>query len=271
MTLCVTRPQTQQPICKKCKSLQIALHNGEHVCRDCGRVDRPSYDFECSIYQLGNNSNGYKRWFYFNERCTRWSCCEPRIHPELWDLIKTEAQKESVYGDLSETCNRTVINQILRAIDIPPEVSENHRSKKFKKQLLTKKRFYDKFSEKWKTIRWRLTGTKPIKPHHDLVNQCKVLFLALQDPWEKYRHHSTCDGRRKCERWFKCLHNFLNYDYVFRVLLRVCEERHGFVGCYGMFKEEFILPSKNIIKNKLKPLMFQMCRELKWLPLSKLK
>lgn len=263
--------------CKNCGSPQLIVDCGEYVCRDCGRVQGPTYNENTSIEFLGNNSNGYKRVFYFNERLTRWSCCEPKIISDVWELIRDEAgtllpSGDKKYPGVNTSCNRALISKILRNVEISPEMAETHRSKKFRKLPLTKKRFYDKYFEKWKTIRWKLTGQKPVMPSHQLVSCIKVLFGAMQAPFEIYRHHKNCDGRRKCEKYFKCVHNFLNYDLVFRALLQLAEELHGFRNAYVMFKDEFTLPARKIIQRKLKPMLIKICEYNQWpVPVKDLK
>jgi len=257
--------------CKNCKSPQIVIDNGEYVCRQCGRVQGPTYNENTSIQFLGNDSNGYKRIFYFNERISRWCCVEPRIAPDIWELIHDEAlardPKDATkpkYPGVGTACNRKLIGEILRNVKIDPIMAEKHRSRKFKRQPLTKKRFYDKYYEKWKTIRWKLTGDVPIRPSHQLVACVKNIFLALQTPFEIYKHHKSCDGRKHCQKYFKCVHNFINYDYVIRIGLQIAEKKHGFAGAYDLFKEEFTLPSKKIVQRKLRPLMTQMVRYNGW-------
>jgi hypothetical protein len=247
------------------------IHNGEYVCRSCGRVQGPTYDKNISIQFLGNNSNGYKRIFYFNERASRWACSEPKIADDIWELIVAEARSTSTknpekpkYPGIRKGCNRQLIGKILRNVIISPVLAEKHRSKKFKKQPLTKKRFYDKYYEKWKTIRWKLTGDVPVRPSHQLVECTKSLFVAMQEPFEIYKHHKSCDGRRNCQKYFKCVHNFLNYDYVFRICLQIAEKKHGFEGAYRLFKEEFTLPTEKILNRKLRPLMASICAYNKW-------
>lgn len=260
-----TRPIIE-PKCKRvsCGSNQIIIDNGEYVCRACGLVRGRTFDFDNAITQVGGDSNSYKRRFYFNERCTRWTLAEPKIHPEIWELVRKEASNAERYPDIRTKCNRATISKILRNVNITPQMAERFKSRKFKRQQLTKKRFYDKYFEKWKTIRWKLTGVPPVVPSFALVNQIKALFKACQEPFEKFRHHHKCDGRVRCEKYFKCWHNFVNYDYTFRIFLQICERDHGFKGAYELFKEEFILASPKIIKKKLRPMMTKFCEYNGW-------
>lgn len=252
------------PICKRCHSQQIILDRGEKVCNQCGLVYGVSYDVEFYCTRFTSNSPSYRRIFYFNERCSRWLACEPIIHPDIWGLIAKEANDKIKYGNLKKTCNRKQISQILRSVNIPEEMQFKHRSKKFKMQLLTKKRFYDKYFEKWKTIRWKLTGIKPITPSHQLVAKVKDLFQASQIPFDTLRHKEICDGRGDCEKYYGCEHNFTNYDYAIRWYLQICDLMHGFESSYNDFKYEFPLVSKRVIKKKLRPMMTNISTWNNW-------
>lgn len=255
-----------QPRCAKCQSYQIIEYNGERVCRSCGRIHSICFDFDTFGVSQKLTGSGYHRGFYFNERVSRWACGEPPIDDDIWQIILEETTRNGhIYGTINaDTCNRTLIGKILRNVVITKEMALKHQSKKFKCQLLTKKRFYDKYYEKWKTIRWRLTGAKPLLPSHQLVNTVKQLFVAAQEPFERHRHHWKCDGRPKCGRYFKCWHNFINYDYTIRIFLQICDQRYGFTNAYELFKDEFTLASKKIITNKLRPMMQKICNDNGW-------
>jgi hypothetical protein len=175
-----------------------------------------------------------------------------------------EANKKEKYGDLKTRCNRALINQILRNVELDDAFQERYRSKKFKKSKFTPKRFYDKYSEKWKTIRWYLTGIKPITPSYELGEVMKKLFGATQEPFEIFRHHESCDGRQKCEKYFPCQHNFLNYDYTMRWLLQMAEIMYGFKGSFRLFKDEFPLVSDKVVEGKLRPMRDKICIYNQW-------
>ncbi len=250
--------------CKRCDGNDMVLDHGESCCRTCGLVDRLTFDHEFHPTQFGSDSATYQRIFYFNERCTRWGCCEPTIAPDIMALIQAEATDEKKYGNLKSTCNRTLINRILRSVNITPELSMKHRSRKFKMQPLTKKRFYDKYAEKWKTIRWQLTGVPPLLPSHQLVDRVKRLFVAAQIPFNNFRHHIRCDGRQKCEKYFKCQHNFTNYDYFIRQALQLADAKYGFQNSYETFKHEFPLVSPKVVSTKLRPMFHKICAYNEW-------
>lgn len=255
--------------CLRCYSKQLVIDGGERVCSECGLVAGKTYDHEFAVGEHRSDvhdSNGYKRIFYFNERCTRWACTEPKISPDIWELIEKEADAnpDNKYGDLRTNCSRSTICSILRSVIITPEMQMKHRSNKFRKQPLTQKRFYDKYAEKWKTIRWQITGVSPLLPDHRLVEKVKDLFQACQIPFSKFRHHPRCDGRAKCQKYFKCQHNFLNYDFMFRMFFQICDSKYGFDNSYETFKHEFPLVSDKVVKGKLRPMFEQICKYNDW-------
>lgn len=129
---------------------------------------------------------------------------------------------------------------------------------------MSKKRFYDKYSEKWKTIIWKLSGKMPILPSKKLVDMMKHLFAACQKPWDIFRHVSNCDKRHNCDLYFDCWHNFINYDFIFRKLLQICELKFGFKDVYDLHKQEFPNVSKKIRDEKLRPMFKKIANYNQW-------
>ena len=252
--------------CKRCGCEKIIEDRGERCCTRCGLCQGQVFDFDTYMANMPSNSPSYKRNFYFNERCTRWTCTEPPLPPDVLALVKNEAMDRDKYGDLQLGCSRGVISRILRAVGskLTPAFMEKYRSVKFKKQAMTPKRFYDKYYEKWKTIRWSLNGQKPIIPSRRLVERIKFLFAASQKPFEDFRHTEKCTRCMNCEEKFKCWHNFRSYDYAFRIYLQICEQRYGFKNCYTLFKDEFPLVSDKLVKTKLRPLFMKICAYNEW-------
>ena len=248
--------------CSRCDSCHFVSSSGQWVCKDCGLVDSVSYEGEI-LYSWQLKVKTYKRLFYFNERCSRWMCMEPSIDRSILDIILHAARRSGI-----EAYNKRSVSKILKSIRLTPKIQKKFRSKKFKKNLLTDKRFYDKYYEKWKTIVWKITGDVPNLPERELVDLMKKLFSACQIPFEKLRHSSDCDGRYNCSEYFDCLHNFINYDFIFRKLLQISELMFGYKGAYTRFKDEFGLVSENIRNNKLRPLFFKICYYHGWVKVS---
>jgi len=252
--------------CKRCKSCYVGQNrNGELVCFDCGCVVGPSLENEImdnSIFR----KNTYKRVFYLNERCTRWNCTEPSIDNYIWLFIKAESSKEHVYGKI-ENFRRSTVSKILKSVKLPAEVIKQNKSKKFKMNNFTKKRFYDKHYEKWKTILERL-GKKVYIPSPQLIEFIKLLFRSTLIPFEIYRHSRDCNKIPDCSKYYGCQRNFINYDYMFRKLLQIAETK-GFPGCFEKFKDDFNLVSKRIRENKLRPIFFKICEHNNWPKIEK--
>lgn len=251
------------PKCVRCNSFDVVDNLcGFFVCRNCGRCSGDVvYDMEADLSVF--HAKTYKRIFYFNERCSRWLCEEPKISKSCWRIIEKEARKELKYGPTTLFTKRT-ISTILRNVKITPKFSEKHRSKKFKMTPMSSKRFYDKHYEKWKTIIWKLNNKKPNLPPAELVDLLKCLFLGMQKPFEESKHAPECDRRAFCHKVFSCWNNFINYDFIFRKLLQVAELKYGFTNCFNLYKNEFSLVSKTIRDNKLRPFFKKIAMYNKW-------
>jgi|ERR1041385_7079440 hypothetical protein len=251
------------PSCNNCHSYQLGDNGrGEFVCFNCGRVngvvfaDTP----EIAYYK----AKTYQRTFYFNERCSRWLCDEPRINADAWNVIYSAAKQYLENRRHITRITRQTVNKILRSVDLTEDFKKRHQSKKFKCTLMSKKRFYDKYSEKWKQIIWKLTGRRPVMPTQPLVDKIKFLFLACQKPFDIFRHAPNCDKRFRCDQYFDCWHNFINYDFVFRKLLQVCELHFGFKDVFKLHKDEFILVSAKVRNTKLRPMWKKICEFNHW-------
>ena len=249
-------------LCRRCFGNRLGDNNsGDIVCFNCGLVQGVVFDINVEWWQLRVKT--YQRVFYFNERCSRWLCNEPKIDDESWGVIYNTANTYIRERDI-KNIDREVVNKILKSVKITKEFAEKNRSKKFKCTKMSPKRFFDKYSEKWKTIIWKLTGKRPPLPHPDLVALIKRLFGECQKPFENARHAKDCDKRSQCDRYFECWHNFINYDYVFRKLLQIAEVKFGWNGAYRQFGKEFPLVSKKIRDKKLRPMFQKICTYNEW-------
>ena len=249
-------------LCGRCCSHNIGndRNEGEVVCYDCGLVIRKTYQYEITNMDMFTIKT-YKRIFYFNERCKRWLCTEPRIEPDIIFLLEDEyhAHKHKYVPLCKEK-----ISRLLRSVELPMYYQRKFQSLKFNKNLLTKKRFHDKYYEKWKTIIAFLTGIPPIIPSTAMVDCMKRVFRATQLPFEYHRHDPRCDGRRNCENYFSCWHNYMNYDWLMRKLLRVTQDHYRFDNAYEIFKNDFTLINKAIRVDKLHPIWKKICDHNSW-------
>jgi len=252
--------------CDRCHSRRIGPNKiGEIVCFECGMVSGPTYQDEVPGWFLAYKRT-YKRIFYFNERCARWTCTEPSIPLDIWSFIVFEANQEKKYGKLQQF-KRGTVSKVLRSIKLPEKIIAKHKSKKFKCNPMTKKRFYDKYFEKWKTILERL-GVKTNCPSSELVLLLKELFPKSLIPFEIFRHKPNCTMKtgntKTCAKYFGCLSNFINYDFLFLKLIQIAEIKYGHEGAYMKFKDDFTLVSKKIRDNKLRPLWKKICDYNQW-------
>lgn len=250
-------------LCRRCLSPRIGDGGrGDFLCFDCGLVQ--GHIFESAPDWNHFRSKTYKRVFYFNERCSRWFCEEPVIADDAWEVIYASAKIFLDKHPAHIRIDRSAVCKILKSVELTPEFMKANRSRKFKKTLMSKKRFYDKYSEKWKTIVWRLTGKTPAVPPVQLVRLVKDLFGGCQKPFEQSKHATNCDRRHNCDKYFDCWHNFINYDFIFRKLLQVAEIKFKWIGVYNQFKHEFPLVSKKVREKKLRPMFQTICEYNGW-------
>jgi len=248
--------------CGRCFSTRLGPNRcDEMVCYDCGVVKGPTLEGEVTVdFILAAKT--YKRVFYFNERCARWTCNEPRIEDDIWLFIKAEGSKSDVYGP-KKNFKRETISKILRNCKLSFPIITKHKSRKFRCNPLTRKRFYDKYYEKWKSTLERF-GVKVKIPDHTLVDFIKNLFMACLNPFELFRHNEGCTKVFKCSKFHGCMYKFINYDYIFRKLLQIAERQFGYEKAFEQFKDDFVLVSKKIREKKLKPIFQKICLFNDW-------
>lgn len=144
---------------------------------------------------------------------SQWCGMEPRIAPEIMDLIWREARKRQY----ERTYSQGTITKILRAVRVPRQLQEKYRSQKFRKLPL---KDLNRYNEKWRTIQSTLTGKKLATPSYPVLSKMRAGFLRLQPVFERVRHTDKCKGGFKCHKQYGCRHNFINYNYVIVQLLK---------------------------------------------------
>lgn len=189
------------------------LVSGDFVCRKCGLVQGGQVAAFCYTLPLPARRSLYKRIHHFSERMAQWCCVEPRVPQEILALVAHEAQNEKY----ERTYGRETVCEILRAVTVPDELAEKYRSRKFKKNKLTK---LNGLQEKWKTIRQHLTKEKPEQPPTELVDAMRSGFLRLQPAFEANRHVEGCDRGANCHKRYGCRHNILNLNFLILKLIR---------------------------------------------------
>lgn len=148
-------------ICHLCGAIDNYVEDsirGELVCTSCGAVNSEHMPIDHVVF---NNRDvvykTYKRIHHFAERMSQLCCREPKIPEEHMELI-FEAHLGLLLSDEdyasrfeANPFNQHLIRKVLRSVIITKELEEKYRSRKFKRRLFTKKRFFEKYVS---TIRW---------------------------------------------------------------------------------------------------------------------
>lgn len=184
----------------------------------------------------------YRRIFHFNERMALFMLEDPPIPDKLYELIEDEAWTGYMEGRYPHPDDMWFkdISKVCASVRVPKWAQEHYRSRKFKMNPLTS---LAKFKEKWLTIKFRLSGVRPVPEEaREAVEPLKDYFRALQAPWD------YLTKRR----------NFINYNLVINIGL----ER------LGMQRYKVFFPMVRG-KKKLRELcamMMAMFRYLNWEP-----
>lgn len=201
----------------------------------------------------------YRRIFHFNERLTQLNLCEPGIPLELFNLIvqryysRLQAKEEPT--PLPDELTKDDVKRLCNEIEVPEDLQERYRSKKFKKNAHTDMRRY---AEKWMSIRARLGGYRPPKLEEGQVKEIRDLFCEAEGAFKKIRHKPECKGEKDCHKGeAACRHNFLNYNYVILQLLKRMGVHETYLPWFPQLK------TKDKLEN-LNHYWEMMCKELGW-------
>jgi len=96
----------------------------------------------------------YRRTFHYAERMEQWCCRDPEVPRVDFFVIKMEARKSSIYPKL-EYFTMADVFRVLRAVHMT------------------------RYKENWKTLLWRITGTKPDIPDQSLVEACEERYSRI--------------------------------------------------------------------------------------------
>jgi len=199
-------------VCSNCGSSNLVVNEEfRMVCRSCSFINE---------YYWANHyhkKSTYKRITHFNERLAQLFLVDPPMAEELYELVENEAYSPA-YPNF-EQLSKEDFRKICRSIKVPKHLQEKYRSTKFKMRPLTD---MNRFVEKWLTLRYKMSGVKPVLPPASVVDEMRTRFVQLQVPFEMIRHKPKCDGRTpKCHHVYKCRHNFINYNFTIIELLRL--------------------------------------------------
>lgn len=234
---------------KVCEHVLIQTPEDASVCTKCGLVvDGGLCDYARVLDRNDTTSHRvglclqlaverklygtYQRIFHFNERMAQLCLCEPSIPSDLWELIETEfdyGEFEREYPKPATELTKEHIKQICASIRVPNRLQEKYRSQKFKQNLLKDMK---RFTEKWLTIRRKLGAEAPPQLGPNVVERLQRWFMALEKPFNIYRHSANCQGGPKCHKSAsKCRHNFPNYNYLILQLLK----KEGLADTYAKY------------------------------------
>jgi hypothetical protein len=154
---------------------------------------------------------------------------EPDIPPEIFSYIKRAYEK----GDYPSGDNLQPIHirHLCRSITVkddsllqlPEELSEKYRSKKYKRKKMVD---LSKYAEKWITIKYFLTDRQCSPPLLDesIVMEMRRFFANVLVPFCDLRHSVKCDeyeklyNRRptKCHKTHKCRFAIININLLMK-------------------------------------------------------
>ena len=205
--------------CENCEG-ELYADNSCVTCYNCGLTrsiigEELTYKEEQEIDK--NIVYSYKRENHFNEWISQFQGTESTTIPdEILQNLRYELQKERI-KDLKEITH--------------PKV-----------RAILKKLKLNKYYEHVPYITTILNGITPPRMTRTLETKLRLMFLEIQDPFEK-----NCPKERK---------NFLSYSYV---LYKFCEllGKDDFLPCFPLLKSKEKLKQQDIIWKKI-------CKELSW-------
>jgi hypothetical protein len=162
----------------------VSTESDSCVCTFCGLVYGDAIHCEIS----GNNrfyGDTYRHIFHWNERMALFIMVDPAIPDDLFDLVADEYHEQRHFGTIppAEECTYEHIGSLLKSIEVPPDLQEEYRSKKYSKLPFTN--MAKKYWEKWLTIKWRLSGIKPHDADFSVVLKLKQFFMGFLHGWLK--------------------------------------------------------------------------------------
>lgn len=207
--------------CPHCASGEplVATRDADEVCLDCGVVVRSRMArFSFADLERTHRSAyiGYKHVFHFNERLANLDCADPCIPEDVFALVELAFERRR---DLPRGADMGYadVRSLLRSVIVPADIGEKYRGKRYKMLPLTN--LCDKFSERWLTIRYRLTGHRPPPLARDLKQRLQMYFCGILAPFGKIRHKPECDAGLGCHKRFGCEYKLPPYAFIMKELL----------------------------------------------------
>jgi hypothetical protein len=210
-------------LCYTYRDPVVQTAEGDTVCTGCGTVlaDHGVVDSfkDRERARRGISYPGYKHVFHFNERVANLACDDPRIELDVFALIHEAywLDREKRGGDGALWYDD--VRRVLRSVTVPHDIAEKYRGKRYKKLPLTD--LDQKFSERWLTIRYRLTGDRPPEIDERVRRGIQLLFLGILPPFSHLRHKPECRREHKCHKRHGCAYKLPPYNFIIKELLYV--------------------------------------------------
>lgn len=219
----IVKKEAHEKPCRHCGKMYTKIFDesaSEEICMDCGAMEyvlgeevgfKEEQDLEKHIIY------SYKRENHFNEWISQFQAKESTHVPEdVIGKLRTEFRKQKV-KDLSEITHEKV-------------------------KTLLKKLNYAKYYEHVPYISSIVSGITPPTMPQELEDKLRVMFHAIQAPFEKHK-----PANRK---------NFLSYSFV---LYKMCEllGEDQYLPCFPLLKSREKLYTQDTIWEKI-------CKDLRW-------
>ena len=219
--------QRRGTVLHRCVEVRPRRHQARHdlavallSCDQCGR-SKPYLDATSASTAYGEEvefSNfSYKRSNHFQEWLNSFQAKETTEIPEsVFQRVMEELYRQRI-SDLNKI-TRKKVREVLKDLKL--------------------RKYYEHVTQ----ITCRLNGKRPPRMTPDQEEQCRLMFMAIQGPFEK-----NCPPDRK---------NFLSYSYC---LYKFCElmAYDEFLPCFSLLKGRDKLFKQDTIFKKI-------CEELKW-------
>ena len=191
------------PVLKRClgcdseENFIIDSHEGAYICGLCGVVDttpiyqelHPNFwgkysdiDFDTCCPERDSRSkygpgSTYNRYFHFNEILAEITLTGPWINIADMRIIREEMLNSGIIIDPTKSQIQNACKQINRRYKV--------------------RRFSQKYSEKWRQIKWRVAKRKPVEMDRETVQAIGLAFRQMSYCWDDAKH--LLNGSKKSD------------------------------------------------------------------------
>lgn len=228
--------------CEKCNVQLIINPEYFFVCPSCCEVKSVTYDNAvaqtphlpsnrgCDLYPVVEKKF-YERLFYLNEKLAQNGMVEPKIPDDIFDLIQEEASNVKKYGEPAGF-TKIHIREIIRSVVVPEELQIQYTSKprpqnRWKRTRMTSLR---RFTERWKSIKARLTGQA-------LPTLSQAAYVLVQQYFGGYIRIWQYLGLPKSHS------HFYHYNFIIIKTLQYLDYLYPTASLVDTFGKEWLLPT----------------------------